>query len=300
MNAPERSRPVSPAASLRGADGWQRASLRFAVASDGRTRLARQFVQYPFHITRPVHLDAGWPELATLVMQSTSGGLYRDDRVALEISVGAGAAAHVTTQSATKVHSMEDGGVATQNTSLTVEADGYAEFLSDALILFSDSRIQSDLSVSVAAGGAAVISDAALWHDPAPPAAPEMSVPDFALFSQALRIRDEDGVVHVCERQLSGRESLAGLAPWQAHGVQASLYAIAPGRPLEPIVEALRAALGKSEEVWGGVTALPGGVGAAVRILANDGAAMREVTGRLWRASRMALVGRPDGLNWRK
>ena len=40
----------------------------------GRTFLAGQHVPYPFHITRPFHLDRARPDLATLYLQSASGG----------------------------------------------------------------------------------------------------------------------------------------------------------------------------------------------------------------------------------
>lgn len=299
MNAPDRSRPVSPAASLRGADGWQRADLRFAVASDGRARLARQFVQYPFHITRPVHLDAGWPELATLVMQSTSGGLYRDDRVALGVSVGRDAAAHVTTQSATKVHSMVDGGHAVQETTVSVESGGHLEFVSDALILFPKSRLESLLRLSVADGGSAIVTDSALWHDPA--GDPDVTGPSFASLRQTLLVSNPDtGKPSVAERQWSGDESVAGLDAWRAWRVQGAVYVLSPGRDIGPQSDACRQALADCDGVWGGVTALPGGGGAAVRLLANDGAAMRAAMQAQWRAARYALTGRDDGLNWRK
>jgi urease accessory protein len=289
---------LSPAASLRGDDGWQRAFFRFAAASDGRTQLARQFVQYPFHITRPMHLDPNWPELATLVLQSTSGGLFRDDRVAIEISVGDGAAAQVTTQSATKVHSMEAGDTAEQLISVKVEAGGYAELINDALILFPDSRLDTATRLTVAQGAAAVVTEAALWH--VPTEARSESAPAFAKFSQLLEMTDDYGVPIVRERQLSGLETPAGLRHWEHYGVQASVYALAPGGAILPLVSALRQALDGHRDVWGGVTTLPGEAGAVTRLLATDGAAMRAAVGALWRASRVALVGRVDGLSWRK
>jgi urease accessory protein len=44
-----------------------------------------------------------------------SGGLTQDDRVTLRISTTGGAIAHVTTQAATKVHSMQRGFAMTAN-----------------------------------------------------------------------------------------------------------------------------------------------------------------------------------------
>ena len=45
------------------------------VRRGGRSFVASQFVTYPFHLTRGFHLDVALPEVATLYMQSSSGGL---------------------------------------------------------------------------------------------------------------------------------------------------------------------------------------------------------------------------------
>ena len=66
--------------------------------------LLRQHVPYPFHVTRPFYLDAQRPDLATLYLQSSSGGVYGGDDLSLTLDIRAGAAAQVTTQAATIVH----------------------------------------------------------------------------------------------------------------------------------------------------------------------------------------------------
>ena len=49
------------------------------------------------------------PGLATLYVQSCSGGIYEDDRLDLTLATAQGAEAHVSTQAATVVHSMPSG-----------------------------------------------------------------------------------------------------------------------------------------------------------------------------------------------
>ena len=66
--------------------------------------LSRQRLPYPFHATRPFYLDRERPEIATLYLQSASGGLYRGDSVALSIIADPHSAAHITTQASTIVH----------------------------------------------------------------------------------------------------------------------------------------------------------------------------------------------------
>src|SRR6266576_2789609 len=63
--------------------------LLVAELAGGRTVLRRQHVGYPFHVTRAFQLDRMRPDLATLYLQSASGGLYAADRLALDLVVGA-------------------------------------------------------------------------------------------------------------------------------------------------------------------------------------------------------------------
>src|ERR1700720_1634767 len=78
--------------------------LLVAELAGGRTVLRHQHVGYPFHVTRAFQLDRKRPDLATLYLQSASGGLYAADRLALGVTAGAGPALNLTTQASTVVH----------------------------------------------------------------------------------------------------------------------------------------------------------------------------------------------------
>src|SRR4030081_4152773 len=84
--------------------GREAKALLVAELAGGRTVLRRQHVGYPFHVTRLFQLDRMRPDLATLYLQSASGGLYAADRLSLDLVVGAGSALNLTTQASTVVH----------------------------------------------------------------------------------------------------------------------------------------------------------------------------------------------------
>ena len=69
--------------------------------------------------------------------------------MALEIALEQGARAHVTTQSATKIHSM-DANYAAQTQTLALADDAYLEFLPDPIIPHRRARFVSDTQISVA------------------------------------------------------------------------------------------------------------------------------------------------------
>jgi urease accessory protein len=81
-------------------------------------------------------------------MITTAGCVLQGDRMALEVAVGRGARAHVTTQSATKIHTM-DANYAQQTQAFMLDEDAYLEFLPDPLIPHRASRFASDTRITL-------------------------------------------------------------------------------------------------------------------------------------------------------
>ena len=90
----------------------------------GKTFLARQLTPHPFHITRPFYFEEVPQGIASLYLQSSSGGLYGDDHLTLDIAVRKNAAAHVTTQASTVVHAAR-GGVTRNRVRIHVERGAF-------------------------------------------------------------------------------------------------------------------------------------------------------------------------------
>ena len=115
---------------------------------DGRTILADLDSRTPFLAQRALHCDDALPDMAWLFMITTGGCVLQGDRLALDVSLGPGARAHVTTQSATKVHSM-DANYAQQTQSFTVGEGAYLEFLPDPLIPHRQARFANDTRIVI-------------------------------------------------------------------------------------------------------------------------------------------------------
>jgi len=73
----------------------------------GRTILADLERRAPFMAQRVLYPERSLPDLAWLFIITTSGCVLQGDRLALEVTLGPGARAHLTTQSATKIHTMD-------------------------------------------------------------------------------------------------------------------------------------------------------------------------------------------------
>ena len=115
---------------------------------DGRTILADLESRAPCLAQRALHCDDALPDMAWLFMITTAGCVLQGDRLALEVSLGAGARAHLTTQSATKIHSM-DANYAQQTQSFTLGDRAYLEFLPEPLIPHRLARYASDTRITI-------------------------------------------------------------------------------------------------------------------------------------------------------
>jgi urease accessory protein len=133
-------------------------NLRFE-ARGGQTVLVWDYSSGLQHVGRALYLDRALPGMAFALAQSVGGGVVQGDRLGLDITVGPGAQAHFTTQSATKIYEMERN-YATQVVRVRVEAGAYLEFLPDYLIPYRNARFYQEVDLEVADDATLLFSDA--------------------------------------------------------------------------------------------------------------------------------------------
>ncbi len=265
-----------------------RASFHFACAPDGATYLARQFAPYPLHVTRPFRFEGDPAGMVALYLQSVSGGLYPEEGVALDLTMEADAAVHVTTQASTIVHGSR-GASARQRVSLRVGERAFAEYWPEPLILFPDAALESSREIEVGAGATVLVADAFLAHDP------EGGERCFDRLESVTRVASTDGRVLLLDRfTATGPAASAGL-PGVSGGCRAQATVLALGRSPASgkLVEVLRGAIDRLEGIYAGASELPNGAGAWARLLAEDGVSLGRALDAAWVALRTAL-GYPE------
>ena len=262
-----------------------RLDLEFAADADARTYLRRQYAGYPFHICRVQFQDRDIPDLATLYIQSCSGGVYEDDRLDFNLAVREHAQVHVSTQSATIVHTMPAGS-AEQGVRIECEAGSYLEYLPDPQILFPGSSFRSGIRVRLCGNAVAVISDSFLRHDPTGKDGM------FSAYSTEILIENSAGSALAIDRlKIDGgfqpsRPGILGSFAAQGTLMIACLHPL----PSATFEELLKVRLAEGEAAIG-VTELPKNAGMLVRVLAVDGAALKRAMQMVWSAARLALKG---------
>jgi len=263
------------------------AEMVFKPSPEGRTYLSHQYLTYPFHATRVFRLDPHWPELATLYLTSASGGLFQGDRISITAHVKTGASAHVTTGSATKVHSMEQD-LAVHTVDLQVERNAYLEYLMEPTILFPRSRLASIVNVWVEKGGCAILADAFLTHDPS-----GVSPAPFDELLAEVSVHDEkDNLLALDRTRLNGRApflSIPGLTG--KCFAQGSIYFIWNGKPPDEMARVMMYEIEALEGIYAGASTLPGNCGAYARILSDDPLALDRALRHLTAACRKLATG---------
>jgi urease accessory protein len=264
-----------------------RLDLAFARGPDGRTFIASQHAGYPFHVCRPHFLDPEPAGLATLYVQSCSGGLFEDDDIRCDVVVGPGSAVHLTTSAATIVHSSRRGGQAECSTSIRVGRNAFVEYLPDPIILFPQARLCSRLDLTIEAPADIVVAEAFIVHDPDG----NHALPDAMTATTCVKLNNGtllalDRVSLGSEQFLPGRPGAMG--SWRCHGM---LMVLSSSVHPDPLCKALRASIAAIKEVYAGVSTLPNAAGIWARFLAADAVLLRAVIACAWKESRRLLTG---------
>jgi urease accessory protein len=124
----------------------------------GQTILANLQRRAPYMVQRALHCDEEMPDMACVFLVTTTGCLLQGDRLALDVTLGPRAQAHLTSQSATKIHAME-ANYAAQSQVITLADDAYLEFLPDPVIPHRHSRFLTDTQISVAPSATLLFSE---------------------------------------------------------------------------------------------------------------------------------------------
>ena len=271
---------------LRSATGQRgRLELSFAASADGSTQLRHQFASYPFHLCRPFRLPGDPEGMATLYIQSCSGGIYEGDRLSIRIALDEGTAAHVTTQAATIAYGMREAG-AEQHAALTAAPGSTAEYLPDPMILFPNARVETSLVVQWDPSARVAAVESFLLHDPRGSGRP------FSRLSSLLQVQHaQSGSLLFRDRLDIPGEAWTRRSPGMAGDAAGLATVIVLDREAAALPVRLRAALHGIRGLWAGASLLPNGIGAICRMLAADGQALRSGVAAGWSAARMEWTG---------
>lgn len=259
--------------------------LTFA-RSGGTTALVYDYATVPFHVSGTLGHDPH-PEAAGVCVQSVAGGVVQGDRRDATVAVEPGGVAHVSTGSATKVHSMTRN-YAAADAALSVGRDAHLDYVPEPTILHEDARLCRELTLEVAPGGSAVLVDVVV---PGRLARGERFA--FERYLSRVRATGPDGLLFEDTTHLvpAGTDpTVPGvLGEFDVYG---TAFVVAPGDGTPVTSDDLHAVVSDRAGL-AGATGLPNGAGTVVRALGDRAETVRETLTAAWDRARRALVDAP-------
>lgn len=261
-------------------------ALRFAADGEGTTRLVHDFARVPFHVSGTLEHDPH-PDVATVVVQSTTGGVAQGDRLHTSVDVETDAVATVTTQGSTKVQSM-DANYAESAVELAVADGGHLDYVPGPTILYSDARYRQTVSLELAKASSAV-----LWDVTVSGRLARGERFDFDRYHGRVRARSaeellfEDAAEMCPDAADPAAEGVVG--DWSVVG---TCYVVAPWRDTTALTDAVHDRVVDGDG-RAGVTRLPNDAGVVVRALGDQVATVRAVLRAAWDVARRDILDTP-------
>ncbi len=272
--------------------------LHFERRGD-RSILADLDRRAPFMAQRALYCDAGLPALPHVYLITTSGCLLQGDRLALDVSLGAQAQAHVTTQAATKIHAM-DANYAAQTQSFTLADGAYLEYLPDPVIPHRRSRFISDTRMAVAP--TATLLYAEVLHCGRKHHHREESF-GFTVYDARIAATRPDGTELFTERLLiePARRDPRDTGVMGPFDVLGNAVLLTPAECAERVLAALPAGVDMAAGLAFGACRLPNNAGVIYKVLGIESAPVRARLREFWSLAREAVLGvaAPPVDSWR-
>ena len=243
----------------------------------------------PSLVQRALYWDEALPQLPCVTMISTSGCVLQGDRLATDVSVGVGACGHVTTQSATKVHSM-NANYASQIQHFRVEEDGYLEFMPDPLIPHRNARFITDTRIKIHPTATAIYCEILMsgrkYHH----------VDErfgFDVYSSRVSAENLEGRELFVEKYIlePKKESLDAVGVMQTFDVFGNVVLLTPKEHHDRIVARIPALFDMTAGLASGVTRLPNDCGLIFKVLGNDSGEVKAQIREFWKVAREEILG---------
>lgn len=266
----------------------------------GRSELHDLYRVAPLLVQQALYWDEAMPELPICSIISVGGGVLQGDRYKIDISVGEGACAQVTSQGANRIHQM-DANYASQHQTVTLDAGAYLEYLPDFTIPYRGSRFINETDV-VIAEDATLLYGEMLMSGRKHHRADERFGLD--LLSMSVSVRRPEGKVLFAEKILIEKDDptidFAGVM--RGFDAFANIMCLTPPDIAARIRERFEPHFPTdAPRALSGVSRLPNGVGLMLRVVGVESYDVRNEVRRFWQIVREEARGKtlPEEFLWR-
>jgi len=279
-------------AQMRAAAPGKVGELRLGFSARGdRSVLHDLYRVAPLLVQQALYYDEAMPELPICSIISVGGGVLQGDRYRIEIAVGEGASAQVTTQSANRIHQM-DANYASQHQTLTLAPGAYLEYLPDFTIPYRGSRFISQTDIVVAEDATLLYGEMVLAGRKHHRAEERFG---FDLLSMAVSAQRPGGKTLFCERILieKGNPTIDFAAVMRGYDAFANVVCMTPPDVAARIAARVETNFpAEAPRAISGVCRLPNAAGLMLRAVGVESYDVRREVRRFWRIVREEARGR--------
>jgi len=276
------------------------AHLRLGFERRGaRSILADLFRRAPLIVHRAIYWDEEMPEMPCVFIVSNSGGILQGDRNTISIEVGSDAQAHVTTQSATKIHEM-DANFAAQLQEIILHDNAYLEYLPDPTIPHRRTRFLTDTRITIAPTATLLYSEI-LMAGRKYYANGELY--KYELFSSKVRAERPEGKELLTEKVIirPRQQAVRRVGVMGEFDVFGNVILLTPKQHADRIFEQVSAVVNLPEQWAAGASRLPNDAGLIYKVVGMESAPVRAKIREFWSIVRAQVVGAsvPREFAWR-
>ncbi|MFA9210091.1 MAG: urease accessory protein UreD, partial [Yersinia sp. (in: enterobacteria)] len=207
--------------------------------------------------------------------------------------------AHVTTQSATKVHMM-NANYASQIQNFTVEEGGYLEFMPDPLIPHRNSRFITDTTINLHPTATAIYSEILMSGRKYHHAEERFG---FDVYSSKVAAHDLSGKELFVEKYVlePKSESLDAVGVMQTFDAFGNVILLTPKEHHDRILARVAARFDIKGGIASGATRLPNDCGLVFKALGIDSGGVKAEIRQFWKIAREEILGitLPEQFLWR-
>lgn len=279
-------------AQMRAAAPGKIGELRLGFAlRNGRSELIDLYRVAPLLVQQALYWDEAMPELPICPIISIGGGMLQGDRYLIEVSVGPGASALVTSQSANRIHRM-DANYASQRQVLAVGEGAYLEYLPDVTIPYRGSRFINQTELTVAEDATVLYGEMMMTGRKHHSADERFG---FDLLSMAVSVCRPGGAALFAEKLLveKGDETVDFATVMRGFDAFANILCVTPPETAARIRARYEGHFPtEGARALSGLSRLPNGAGLMLRVVGLESHDLRREVRRFWRIVREEARGR--------